>query len=114
MLLPHVGESESTGGNFTISGLIRNARPWPSASTNVTVDETGFIFGTDSLTLYYNPAQDKEWTDSLFIKDPGPDPAFRPVNGYHLKLVDDYDKSVGPYEGGQRSISVSLSGKNIY
>ena len=97
MLLRHKYEQEVSGTDrFAIVGMVRSARPWPSENTNVQLDETGFVFGTDSATLYFDenaPEMNKVWNeaDSVFEKTD-----WRPVNGNHLMLVDG-PKSVGAY-----------------
>ena len=122
MLLRHLGEDVADGENFSISGIIRNVRPWPSAGTSVAVDETGFIFGTDSLSLYFNeddPSANKVWEDSLFVKDfeANGEGMWMPKDGNHLKIVDG-NKSVAPYGGTSHGpddavISVKLSGETF-
>ena len=118
MLLRHIGEEEATGGNFTINGMVRSARPWPKATTTVVLDETGFIFGTDSATLYYNPGpgKDVEWHDSLFIKKEHKPSDFD--NKIHVKLKAGTNVSVGPFvvdldNQEPKNIYVTLSGKNF-
>lgn len=110
-------EEEVNDSTFAITGILRDARPWPNASTSFTLPETGFIFGTDSATLYFDTTLDKVWTDSLFIKEAEANDGggWRPVGtgpGCHLKLVDG-SKYVGPYESGQGIVRVNLSTKNF-
>lgn len=110
MLLRHKYEQEVSGTDrFAIIGMVRSARPWPSENTNVQLDETGFVFGTDSATLYFDesaPELNKVWNeaDSVFEKT-----EWRPVDGKHLMLVDG-PKSVGAYAAGERDIRVELKG----
>ena len=110
MLLRHKYEEEVAGTDrFAIVGMVRAARPWPSENTSVQLNETGFIFGTDSLTLYFDEndeAKNKIWneTDSVFENTD-----WRPVDGNHLMLVDG-SKSVGAYAAGERDIRVELKG----
>lgn len=117
MLLRHIGEQESTKqkGNFTINGMVRSARPWPEKSTVVQLEETGFIFGTDSATLYFNPDIDKEWHDSLFIKSEHTTADFD--NNIHVKLKAANNVGVAPLvdlDNQQPSnITVELSGKHF-
>ena len=113
MLLRHKYEEEVKGTDrFAIVGMVRSARPWPSESTSVYLDETGFIFGTDSATLYYDyadPEKNKMWNDedSLFIKT-----EWRPVDGNHLMLKDGA-KSVPAYAAGEQNIRVELKGSDF-
>lgn len=113
MLLRHKHEEEVTGTDrFAIVGMVRSARPWPSVNTSVQLQETGFIFGTDSATLYFDPSDEirnKEWRDedSLFIKTD-----WRPVDGNHLKL-NGGSKSVGAYAGNEQNIRVELKGADF-
>lgn len=116
MLLRHIGEQESnTKGNFTINGMVRSARPWPKASTVVQLQETGFIFGTDSATLYFDPNRDKEWHDSLFIKGEHTPADFN--NNIHVKLTAANNVSVSPFvdldNQTPSNIRVDLSGKHF-
>lgn len=110
MLLRHKYEQEVTGTDrFAIIGMVRAARPWPSENTSVQLKETGFVFGTDSATLYFDenaPEMNKVWNeaDSVFEKTD-----WRPVDGNHLMLVDGA-KSVGAYAAGERDIRVELKG----
>lgn len=113
MLLRHKYEQEVTGTDrFAIVGMVRSARPWPSENTSVQLQETGFIFGTDSATLYFDPADEvhnKEWRDedSLFVKTD-----WRPVDGNHLKL-NGGSKSVGAYAANEQDIRVELKGADF-
>ena len=113
MLLRHKYEQEVSGTDrFAIVGMVRAARPWPSVNTSVQLQETGFIFGTDSATLYFDPSDEirnKEWRDedSLFIKTD-----WRPVDGNHLKL-NGGSKSVGAYAGNEQDIRVELKGSDF-
>ena len=123
MLLRHKYEEEVKGTDrFAIVGMVRSARPWPSESTNVYLDETGFIFGTDSATLYYDyadPEKNKMWSkyeytdttgarrDSLFSKT-----EWRPVDGNHLMLKDGA-KSVGAYAANEQNIRVELNSSDF-
>lgn len=114
MLARHVGESDSGDGNFRVQGLLRDARPWPSPNSSVYVSETGFVFGTDSATLYWdenNPDSNMVWTDSLFIKRKaaGETPY---VAGMHI-LLKDGSKRIDPYEAGQQYITFDLSSKHF-
>lgn len=110
MLLRHKYEEEVTGTDrFAIVGMVRAARPWPSENTSVQLKETGFVFGTDSVSLYFDKedqAHNKIWNeaDSVFEKTD-----WRPVDGNHLMLVDG-SKSVGAYAAGERDIRVELNG----
>ena len=110
MLLRHKYEEEVSGTDrFAIVGMVRSARPWPSENTAVQLDETGFVFGTDSATLYFDeddPSKNKVWNeaDSLFEKT-----EWRPWDGNHLMLKDG-SKSVGAYAAGERDIRVELKG----
>lgn len=113
MLLRHIGEEEAKGGNFTINGMVRSARPWPKANTVVQLQETGFIFGTDSATLYFNKDVDLEWADTLFSSGPGVNFA----SGQHVKLRAANNVGVSPYvdlsNQSPKNIVVELSGKNF-
>ena len=115
MLLRHVGEGEATGGNFTINGMVRSARPWPTANTTVVLEETGFIFGTDSTKLYFDEGVDKEWHDSLFIKNEFTDADF--VSGKEVKLKASTNYGVAPFvdvdNQQPKNIVVTLSGKHF-
>lgn len=117
MLLRHIGEEESktTKGNFTINGMVRCARPWPKSTTTVVLEETGFIFGTDSATLYFNSGVDKEWHDSLFIKGEHTTVDFD--NNIHVKLKAGNNVNVAPMVDVNnqlpKNIVVDLSGKNF-
>ncbi len=110
MLLRHKYEEEVTGTDrFAIVGMVRSARPWPSVNTSVQLQETGFVFGTDSATLYFNPDDElhnKVWNeaDSLFDKT-----EWRPVDGNHLMLKAG-SKSVGAYAANEQDIRVELKG----
>ena len=117
MLLRHIGEQESTRnkGDFTINGMVRSARPWPKASTVVQLQETGFIFGTDSATLYYNKDRDVEWNDTLF-KSIGYDQTNANFdNNIHVKITAANNVGVSPFVDVNNqepsNISVELSGK---
>lgn len=81
LLLRHVGEEEVDDTTFAINGIARAVRPWPKATTPLHFDEVGFVFGTDSTTLYRDADKDSLWNDSLFIKT-----NFRPVDGNHVIL----------------------------
>lgn len=123
MLLRHKYEEEVKGTDrFAIVGMVRSARPWPSESTAVQLNETGFIFGTDSATLYYDYADEthnKMWSeyeytdstgakrDSLFSKT-----EWRPVDGNHLMLKDGA-KSVGAYADNEQDIRVELNSSDF-
>lgn len=76
LLLRHVGEEEVDDTTFAINGIARAVRPWPKATTPLHFDEVGFVFGTDSTTLYCDADKDSLWNDSLFIKTD-----FRPISG---------------------------------
>ena len=121
ILLRHLGESEEDKKNFAIKGLVRSVRPWPTVGTNPYLNETGFIFGTDSATLYFDELDtehNKTWVaeDSLFAKTD-----FRPVyqDGHynHIKLVDG-PKSPSAYGGTpdnptETTIKVVLNGEQF-
>ena len=115
MLLRHIDEGEATGGNFTINGMVRCARPWPKRNTVVQLQETGFIFGTDSATLYYDETRDREWHDSLFIKNEVT--ADQLGSGVHVKLKAANNVGVAPFvdvnDQQPRNIVVTLSGKKF-
>lgn len=81
LLLRHVGEEEVDDTTFAINGIARAVRPWPKATTPLHFDEVGFVFGTDSTTLYCDADKDSLWNDSLFIKT-----GYRPVDGNHVIL----------------------------
>ena len=119
MLLRHVGESEADNNHFSINGLLRAARPHYMSSSdigNITVKETGFVFGTDSATLYYNAERDTVWRDGYFLHhdtlhhDTFDD--YLPINGRHL-LMKAGLTTVGPYASGQGIISVTLSSEGF-
>lgn len=119
MLLRHIGEEESktTKGNFTINGMVRCPRPWPKRSTTVVLDETGFIFGTDSATLYYDAMKDKDWYDSLFINRGLEQVTADFDNNIHVKLKAASNVSVAPFVDVNNqvpnNIVVDLSGRNF-
>ena len=101
MLLRHVGESFVGNDNFAINGIVRNVRPWPNVSTDAVFVESGFIFGTDSATLYFdekNTTANKVWEDSMFVQDyrANGENMWLPKEGNHLKLVSSV-KRVTPF-----------------
>ena len=124
ILLRHLGEYEEDKKNFAITGLVRSVRPWPTVGTNPYLNETGFIFGTDSATLYFDegaPEYNKTWVaaDSMFAKNPKWLPMYADSTKHynHLKLIDG-QKSPSAYGGtpdnpNETKIKVVLSGEQF-
>ncbi|MGN1253957.1 MAG: hypothetical protein ACI4T9_05155, partial [Prevotella sp.] len=116
MLLRHESEKENalgSAGDFTINGIIRNARPWPTAATILTATETGFIFGTDSTALHMD---DKDittatWDSTYFFTQGNEQAKENLANGkLQMKLVASSSPvSVNPY--GQQPVSANISAK---
>lgn len=118
MLLRHEGEKEvkdkdgNRTGDFTINGIIRNTRPWPTAATVLTASEVGFVFGTDSTALYMDKNVTTATWDSTYFANNGEKEAGKKIAAgkLQLKLKDtnyDGDITVDAYKDKPVSVNIS-------
>lgn len=125
-LLRHKRDTIMPSGEFRTIGILRVPRPWNTnsfassqqdAGVTVPFSDTGFIFGTDSASLYFDETDENKnyvWYDSLFIKRQmahADDPDYYPFqDGDHI-MCSAGSKGVGAYANREQEIVYNFSSK---